>query len=84
MGRTSSFCACLIILLAFCRLPIVGFAVSLADRDTLAERSSRELVASHCNDPFIPRSVVSPLECNLFCRLVYGDSLVRCILPLIV
>ena len=56
-------------LLAFCKLPIVGLAVSLADNDTLADRSTREFVDNNCSDPLIPRSVVSPAASNLFLPL---------------
>ena len=50
---------------AFCKLPIVGCAVSLADSDTLADKSSLELVDSHCNEPCIPRNAVSPVASSL-------------------
>ena len=56
MGKLASRCACRMILFAFCKLSIVGFEVSLADNDTLADRSSLEFVHSHCSEPFIPRS----------------------------
>ena len=45
---------------------MVGLAVSLAESDTLADRSSRVLVDSQCSEPFIPRSVVSPVASSLF------------------
>ena len=65
MGKASSRWACRIILFAFCKLPIVGLDVSLADRDTLAHRSTRVFVANHCSEPLIPRNVVNPVASNL-------------------
>ena len=46
-GRLSSRCACLMILLAFCKLSMVGLAVSLADNETFAAKSILEFVAIH-------------------------------------
>ena len=65
IGNASSRHACRIILFAFCKLLIVGFEVSLADRDTLAHKSTRVLVANHCSEPLIPRKVVSPVASSL-------------------
>ena len=42
-----------------CRLLMVGFAVSLAGRDTFAERSTREFVESLVRDTLLPRNDVS-------------------------
>ena len=75
MGSASSFCACLTILFAFCKLLMVGLAVSLADNDTFAERSVRGFVDSHCSDPLMPRRVVSPVASNLFSHLACEGSL---------
>ena len=50
---------------ALCRLLVVVVAVSLADRDTFADKSTRELVQNHCSDPLIPRSVFNPLASSL-------------------
>ena len=58
------------ILLAFCRLSIVGLAVSLADNETFADRSSREFVQSHCNEPFIPRSDFNPAASSFVLRFI--------------
>ena len=55
-----------LVLLAFCRLLMVGLAVSLADKDTFADRSTREFVEIHWSDPLIPRRVVGPVASNLF------------------
>ena len=65
IGKASSRWACQMILFAFCKLPIVGLDVSLADRDTLAHRSTRVFVANHCSEPLIPRNVVNPVASNL-------------------
>ena len=65
IGKASSRWACRIILFAFCRLPIVGLDVLLADRDTLAHKSTRALVANHCSEPLIPRKVDSPVASSL-------------------
>ena len=69
IGRASSVGACRMILFAFCKLLIVGFDVSLADRGTLAHKSTRVLVANHCSEPLIPRKVVSPVASSLFLPL---------------
>ena len=45
---------------------MVGLAVSLADKDTFADRSTREFVESHWSDPLIPRRVVRPVASSLF------------------
>ena len=58
------------ILFAFCKLSIVGFDVSLAESDTLADRSKREFVQSHCNEPFIPRSDFNPAASSFVLRLI--------------
>ena len=52
---------------------MVGLAVSLADKDTLADKSSLEFVANHCKDPSIPRKVANPLESSLCSHLTCGD-----------
>ena len=44
-------------------------AASLADRDTSADKSTREFVESHWSEPLIPRIVVSPVASSLFCPL---------------
>ena len=59
-GRVVSSQFCL-----FCKLPSVGLDVSLADRETLAPRSTRVFVANHCSEPLIPRKVVNPVASNL-------------------
>ena len=70
IGSASSRCACRIMLLAFfCRLLIVGFEVSLADRGTFADKSTRELVDNHCSEPLIPRKVDNPAASSLFLPL---------------
>ena len=51
--------------LPFCKLLIVGFDVSLADRETLAHKSTRVFVANHCNEPLMPRNVVNPVASSL-------------------
>ena len=56
MGKLSSRWACRMIWFAFCKLSIVGFDVWLAESDTLADKSKREFVQSHCNEQFITRS----------------------------
>ena len=66
IGSESSRCACRTILFGFCRLLMVGFADSLAERDTFAEGPTRELVESHCTDPLIPRSGFNPIASSLF------------------
>ena len=66
IGNASARCAGRIILVAFCRLLIVGLEVSLADRDTLADKSTRVLVDNHWGDPLIPLKVVNPAESSLF------------------
>ena len=58
------------ILFAFCKLSIVGFDVSLAESDTLADRSKREFVQSHCSEPFIPRSDFNPAASSFVLRLM--------------
>ena len=52
--------------LLFCRLSMVGLAVSLADSDTFAAMSILELVADHCSEPFIPLSDLIPVWSSLF------------------
>ena len=49
----------------FCSL-LVGFAASLAEKGHFAERSTREVVESHCSDPLIPRSDFNPAASSLF------------------
>ena len=49
----------------FCRLSMVGLAVSLADNETFATRSTLELVANHCSEPLIPRSDLMPVWSSL-------------------
>ena len=58
------------ILFAFCKLSIVGFDVSLAESDTLADKSKREFVHSHCNEPFIPRSDFNPALSSFVLQLI--------------
>ena len=48
---------------------MVGLEVSRADRDALADKSTRVLVDNHCNEPLIPRKVVNPAASNLFIPL---------------
>ena len=55
----------------------MGFAVSLADNDTFADRSSREFVQSHCNEPFIPRSDFNPAASSFVLRLILYKFLGR-------
>ena len=64
-------------LFAFCKLSIVGFDVSLADNDTMADRSKREFVQSHCHEPFIPRSDFSPATSSFVLRLILYKFLGR-------
>ena len=79
IGNASSRCACRKFLFAFCKLLIVGFEVSLADRGTLAHKSTRVLVDNHCSDPLIPCKVVKPAALSFVYRLVGVGSLVGCV-----
>ena len=53
-------------LFAFWRLAIVGLAVSLAERETRAARSTRVFDTNHCSDPLIPLRVSNPFASSLF------------------
>ena len=70
IGKVSSRWACRTSLFALCRLLIVGCAVSLTERGTFADRSTREFVQNHCSDPLIPRNDFNQVASSLFCRWV--------------
>ena len=81
IGNVSSRCACRTSCVCCVSAAYAGFAVSLAGRDTVAERSTREFVESHCRAPFISRNGFNPIATNLLFPLSFysvgGDWIQR-------